>query len=103
VENEQTLSGITKKYHYVFNAIGEGNAEIDAVLISGIVGQLQIYGKFNIKVYSSQPYEIDYNYRITRSLYIDDALYTVSNLMVMANSLDGLGQIDAVDFGQGSE
>lgn len=35
---------------------------------------------------------------ITRSLYIEDALYTISNKMVKINSLDDLSEINSVDL-----
>ena len=36
------------------------------------------------------------NYDITRSLYINDALYTISNEMIKINSLEDLNEIDSI-------
>jgi len=41
-------------------------------------------------------YYYDYGYAIKRSLYIGDALYTVSDNMLQANSLDDLGLIEKI-------
>ncbi len=46
-------------------------------------------------------YYYDYGYAIKRSLYIGDALYTVSDNVVQANSLDDLGQIASVELPDG--
>lgn len=41
----------------------------------------------------------DTGYSITRSLYIDNVLYTISENMIKMNSLDNLEEINSLDFG----
>jgi uncharacterized secreted protein with C-terminal beta-propeller domain len=43
-------------------------------------------------------YYYDYGSQIQRSLYIDDILYTVSNKMVKANSLEDLSEISRIEL-----
>jgi hypothetical protein len=40
----------------------------------------------------------DYNYWITRALYIDDVLYTVSQAKIMLNSLPSLAFLKEIDL-----
>jgi uncharacterized secreted protein with C-terminal beta-propeller domain len=43
-------------------------------------------------------YYYDYSTQITRSLYMDDVLYTVSNKMIKMNSLDNLDEINKIQL-----
>lgn len=47
------------------------------------------------EVYKEE-YYYDYNSEIRRSLYIDDVLYTISNKLVKANSLEDMSEINEV-------
>jgi inhibitor of cysteine peptidase len=46
-----------------------------------------------------ESYLYDYEYTIKRSLYMDDTLYTISPSTIMANDLNTIQEINAVDLG----
>jgi uncharacterized secreted protein with C-terminal beta-propeller domain len=60
--------------------------------ITHIDGDIQSQGMF---VYSSYGW---YNYQVKRSLFIEDVLYTISDMKVKMNNLDTLAEINSVDI-----
>ncbi|MCD6299432.1 MAG: beta-propeller domain-containing protein [Thermoplasmata archaeon] len=98
-DSSLSVNGGNRTYHYLFRTVGEGNTyiEMDLMGISG--GQIKKYGEFRLEISSYEPYWLYQNYRITRSLYIGDVLYTLSNMMVKSNGIEDMGEIDVLDFG----
>jgi len=100
-DHSLSVHGSNRTYHYLFKSVGEGNTyiEMDLMGISG--GQIKKYGEFRLDVSSYEPYWLYYNYKITRSLYIGNVLYTLSNSMVKSDGIADMEEIDVLDFGIG--
>lgn len=88
-----------KTYHYIFRAAGEGHTYIEMDLMGMSGSSIKKYGEFRLDISSYKPYWILYNYRITRSMYIDSILYTVSNSMIKSCNMQHLEEVDMLDFG----
>ena len=59
-------------------------------------GRVSHLSEENLTELSEKGYYYDYHYQIRRSLYIDNILYTISDLVVKANSLENLKKISYV-------
>ncbi|MBC7080877.1 MAG: beta-propeller domain-containing protein [Thermoplasmatales archaeon] len=90
IEKNYEANGGEEIYTYLFRIKDNGYAYIEIDLISGD----EKYDEFVVDIYSG----FDYNYKITRSLYIDDVLYTISNSMIKSNRISDLHEIGAIDL-----
>jgi inhibitor of cysteine peptidase len=70
---------------YIFNISPEG------ITLKGQITHIDNFDQ-NLRYYGY------YNYEIERTLYIDNVLYTISNMKVKMNSLDTLAEIKTVDL-----
>ncbi|MEM2935357.1 MAG: beta-propeller domain-containing protein [Candidatus Thermoplasmatota archaeon] len=92
IEKSQEIFENTVTYHYLFKVKGNGYTTIEMDLLS----EDEKLDEFVLSI-SSYPF-FDYNYKITRSLYIDDILYTISNAMIKSNNITDLKEIIAIDL-----
>ena len=70
---------------YIFNISPEG------ITLKGQITHIDNFD-LNLRYYGY------YNYEIERTLYIDNVLYTISNMKVKINSLDTLAELNTVDL-----
>ncbi len=70
---------------YIFNISPEG------ITLKGQITHIDNFD-LNFRYYGY------YNYEIERTLYIDNVLYTISNMKVKINSLDTLAELNTVDL-----
>ncbi len=70
---------------YIFNISPEG------ITLKGQITHIDNFD-LNFRYYGY------YNYEIERTLYIDNVLYTISNMKVKMNSLDTLAELNTVDL-----
>jgi len=92
IEKSNEISGNITTYHYLFRVKGNGYTTVEMDLLAG---DEKLDG-FVLSISSYQSF--DYNYKITRSLYIDDILYTISNAMIKSNNITDLKEIFAIDL-----
>ena len=90
------IKGTNKVFWYLFKASGEGSASIMAK--EELLGTDVNTGRyFDLGI--SSYYQVDRERRITRSLYIENVLYTNSDMMLKSNNLiKNLAEIDLIDF-----
>ncbi len=91
IEKNYEIYENKKTYTYLFKIKDNENAQIRMILADGN----EIIDEFIIEIC---PYINNYDYKITRSLYIDATLYTISNAMIKSNNMKDLQEIGAIDF-----
>ncbi|MEM1513990.1 MAG: beta-propeller domain-containing protein [Candidatus Thermoplasmatota archaeon] len=91
IEKDQENSGNITTYRYLFKVKENGYTDIEIDLVGGD----EKLDEFVLSISSSL---FDYNYRIARSLYIENVLYTISNAMIKSNSISDLTEIGAIDL-----
>lgn len=76
----------SKQSAYVFDITVEGGIELKGSITH------------DLDTGDEEPYYWDHSNSIKRTLYIEDALYTISDNMVKMNSLDDLSEINSVEL-----